>query len=121
MKEGSQKAARYFLEVLRRRILTAIKARWLLNIVHQTLGTYPDGVPKPYLIPPKVFESDEPFPRFANVAPQVGLNTFDLAGGAIAEDFDGDGFHDMMVSTMNTSGQLRYFHNDGNGRFTERT
>tara|TARA_B100000949_G_C14072735_1_gene362473 strand:+ start:249 stop:371 length:123 start_codon:yes stop_codon:yes gene_type:complete len=28
-----------------------IKDRWLLNIAHMTLATYPDGVPEQFLIP----------------------------------------------------------------------
>jgi hypothetical protein len=122
--EGSIQAARYFLEVLQKAppdAWVAIKARWLFNIVHMTLGTYPEGVPAAFLIPASVFESDEAFPRFRDVAPRVGLNTFDLAGGAVAEDFDGDGLLEVVASTSSTTGQLRYFKSDGNGRFTDRT
>jgi hypothetical protein len=44
-----------------------------------------------------------------------------FAGGCITDDFDNDGFLDLVIGTMNLDGQIRYFHNDGNGRFTERT
>lgn len=98
-----------------------VKARWLLNIAHMTLGTYPDGVPSRHLIPPGTFDSDEPFPRFREIAPALGLNSFDQAGGAVVEDFDGDDRLDVVVSTWGAEGQMRYFRNRGDGRFDERT
>jgi hypothetical protein len=96
-------------------------ARWLLNIAHMTLGEYPDKVPAPWLIPPKVFESDCDFPRYPNIAGPLGLDVDGLAGGIILDDFDNDGFIDIVMSNWAWDGQLRYFHNDGNGHFTERT
>ena len=98
-----------------------LAARWLLNLAHMTLGSYPDQVPEAHRIPPGTFESAEPTPRFENVAPALGLDTFDLCGGAVADDFDNDGYLDVMVSTWDTEGQLRLFRNDRDGTFTERT
>jgi hypothetical protein len=37
------------------------------------------------------------------------------------EDFDRDGFLDIMTSIWSATGQLRYFHNNGDGTFTDRT
>ena len=121
---GSEQAIDWFMRTLEladpSRPL-GLEARWLLNIAHMTLGTYPDGVPERWLIDPRVFDSDEGFPRFVDVAPRVGLGSSGLAGGAIAEDFDGDGRLDVMVSSSDTGGQLRLYGNDGSGRFVERT
>ncbi|HEX4645832.1 MAG TPA: VCBS repeat-containing protein [Verrucomicrobiae bacterium] len=100
---------------------TDLGARWLLNIAHMTLGEYPDKVPAPWLIPPKVFASDCDFPHFPNVAGALGLDVDGLAGGVILDDFDNDGFIDIVISNWAWDGDLRYFHNDGNGHFTERT
>jgi hypothetical protein len=53
--EPSLRAHDYLLELLKRTPPTDVghlRARWLLNVVAMTLGTYPDGVPKQYLIPP---------------------------------------------------------------------
>ncbi len=99
----------------------AMRARWLLNIAYMTLGRWPDEVPEHLRIDPSRFESEEPFPRFREIAPQLGLDTFDNAGGAIGEDFDGDGDLDVMVSTSNPAGQMRYYRNEGDGTFVERT
>ena len=60
-------------------------------------------------------------PRFANIAPALGLDTFDMCGGAVADDFDNDGYLDIVVSTWDTRGQIRYFRNNRDGTFTERT
>jgi len=97
------------------------KVQWLLNIAYMTLGEYPDKVPPKYLIEPKRFRSDEEFPRFANVAADSGLNTYSLSGGAIADDFDRDGDLDLMVSNWYSGGQMRFFTNDGEGKFADRT
>jgi hypothetical protein len=120
----SERAIRCFAEVLEqapqdsREILTA---KWLLNLAYMTIGGYPAQVPPSHLVPPEVFESDREFPRFQNIAPALGLDRVNLAGGAVAEDFDGDGFVDLMVSNSDTAGQMRYFRNDGDGGFSERT
>jgi len=96
-------------------------ARWLLNIAYMTLGDYPQKVPAQWLIPPKVFDSEYDLPRFPNVAGALGLDIEGLAGGCILDDFDNDGFIDIVVSPWNLGGQFHYFHNDGDGHFTERT
>ena len=72
-------------------------------------------------IPSKAFESQAAFPRWVNVAPALGLDTFSLSGGAVADDFDGDGYLDFFVSTSDLAGQLRFFRNGGDGTFADRT
>ncbi|HLK55198.1 MAG TPA: CRTAC1 family protein [Chthonomonadaceae bacterium] len=96
-------------------------ARWSLNIAYMTLGQYPEFVPAKWLIPPRVFQSEAAIPRFPNLAPQKGLALDGLAGGCVIEDFDGDGWLDLMVARCGVHDQLRFFHNNGDGTFTERT
>ncbi len=98
-----------------------LSGRWLMNLAYMTLGEYPAKVPDQWLIPPQSFASEHDLPRFPDVAPQLGLGVDDLAGGCILDDFDNDGFIDVIASAWGFRGQLRYFHNDGNGRFSERT
>jgi len=98
-----------------------IEARWLLNIAYMTIGGYPDQVPAAWVIPPDAFQSEEAFPRFANIAPKLGLDAFNLAGGVIVDDFDNDGYLDVVVSNWDPKGQLRFFRNNRDGTFTERT
>lgn len=122
--EGSRKAVEYFEEVLtrvRKNTPGYLSALWLLNIAYMTLGDYPDVVPKDYLIPPESFASDEPFPRFANVARRAGVDNFNLSGGAVAEDFNHDGYLDLLISTYDPAVEVRLFLNDQDGTFTQRT
>ncbi len=95
--------------------------RWLLNLAHMTLGEYPEKVNPQYIIPPEKFASDYDMPRFFDVSDGLGIDANDLAGGCIVDDFDNDGFYDLVISAWDLQGQLRYFHNNGDGKFTERT
>ncbi len=122
--EGSEKAIELFTKVLRNEPAESdlgLKSRWLLNIAAMTLGRYPDGLPESDRIDPKAFASDEDFPFFKNVANEVGLTEMSPAGGMIAEDFDGDGVLDLMVSTMQTNGQLRFYQLGDDGRYVDKT
>ena len=122
--EGSLKAITFLTEVLRNTTVELplhLEARWLLNIAYMTIGGYPEQVPKPYLLPPETFQSDEQISRFTNIAPHLGLDTFDLSGGAIVDDFDNDNYLDIVVSTWDPVGQIRFFQNNRDGTFSERT
>ena len=92
---------------------------WLMNITAMALGEYPAGVPESYRIPTEAFESDYDIGRFPNVAPALGIDTLNLAGGAIIDDFDGDGLLDIVNSTMDTRGPLTYYRNRGDGGFED--
>jgi hypothetical protein len=122
--ESARKAIEAFHEVLRLtppRSVEHVATLWLINIAYMTVGEYPDGVPDSAKIPASAFESDIDFPRFVDIAPKMGLNTFDLCGGAIVDDFDGDGFNDIVVSNWDPVGQMRHFRSRGDGSFEERT
>jgi len=95
--------------------------RWLLNLAHMTLGEYPDKVDPQHLIPPKTFASEYEMPRFLDVSDGLKIDVNDLAGGVIVDDFDNDGINDLIISAWDAKGQLRYFRNNGNGGFSERT
>ena len=122
--ESSLQAITYLTEVLRNTTVELplhLEARWLLNIAYMTIGGYPEQVPKPYLLPPETFQSVEEMPRFTNIAPHLGLDTFDLSGGAIVDDFDNDSYLDIVVSTWDPAGQIRVFRNNRDGTFSEQT
>jgi len=96
-------------------------AVWLLNIAHMTLGEYPHKVPPQWLVPPRSLESEYNLPRYPDVAGALGLDVDDLAGGVALEDFDRDGFLDIVASAAGLHSQLRYFRNNGDGTFTDLT
>ena len=120
MQRGSRGAVIVLSELLTK-FPGDLRARWLLNIAYMTLGEYPAKVPRKWLIDPQRFASEYDIKRFPDVATDVGLGIEALAGGVIAEDFDNDGFLDLMISGWGLNDQLRLFHNNGNGTFTERT
>ncbi|MFQ5600586.1 MAG: FG-GAP-like repeat-containing protein [Candidatus Krumholzibacteriia bacterium] len=121
--EGSESAIRMFTQILSSADDPDLRTTttWLLNIAYMTLGGYPDQVPEEYLVPTTVFESNVDFPRFRNVGPKLVPNTFNLSGGAIVDDFDGDGYLDIVTSTWDPTDQLHFFRNDRDGTFTDRT
>ncbi|MEP6685501.1 MAG: CRTAC1 family protein, partial [Verrucomicrobiota bacterium] len=122
-KEGSRAAIREYLELLESNP-GDLTSRWLLNIAYMTLGEHPEKVPAKWLIPSEKFESEGAFPRFVNVAPSLDLGPPALAGGCVMDDFNGDGRPDLLISSSGLDrarDQLRYFVNDGSGKFTERS
>ena len=95
--------------------------RWLLNLAYMTLDEYPAKVPPKWLLRPTIFDGSRRMGRFRDGAAAAGLDMMQHAGGAIFDDFDGDGLLDLMVSSMGVRDQLRFFRNRGDGRFEERT
>jgi hypothetical protein len=73
------------------------------------------------LIAPSTFASASPMKPFTNVASEVGLEIYGLSGGTALEDFDGDGRLDLLISSIGFGDQMRLLHNDGDGRFSDRT
>jgi hypothetical protein len=123
-REGSEAAIEYFSHVLQHEPAGSLNynnALWLLNIAHMTLGDYPDGVPAQYRIPTTWLESEEPFPRFFNVASKAKLNPLNSAGGIIIDDFNNDDYLDVFVSDMDPEGQTRLWLNQRDGTFRDVT
>ena len=99
-----------------------LAARWLLNLAFMTIGNYPAGVPADYLIADIGAKANGAMlPRFNNVAAQAGVASFSLAGGAVGDDFDNDGFVDLVVSSSDPRVPLRVFWNRGDGTFVHQT
>jgi len=97
------------------------EGKWLLNLAYRTVGEYPAGVPQKYVIPESAFESKEDPGRFIDVAKAAGLNVFSEAGGALVEDFENNGRLDVVTSSMDVCEPMHYFHNNGDGTFTDRS
>jgi hypothetical protein len=114
----SAKAIEYFLKYLAKKP-EDVQTKWLLNLAYMTMGQYPAGVPKKYLIPQALFESKQSVGRFVDVAPGTGLNVVSMANGLVVDDFDNDGLLDVMISSYNLCEPLHYFHNNGDGTFTD--
>jgi len=120
VKSPAAQAAQSYLDYLRVRP-DDLAARWLLNLSHMAIGTYPESVPPEFLIPIAAPNSASDFPRFANVARECGITRRNHAGGSVAEDFDGDGLLDIVLSSCNPEAPLVYYRNTGTGIFEDRT
>ena len=118
LRSGSERAIEYFERYLERE-QSSLEVRWLLNVAYQTLGGYPDKVPKGYLITPPALESKENVGRFVDIAASLGLDSVGAAGGSIVDDFDNDGFLDVVETSFDPCQAMRAFRNNGNGTFTD--
>ncbi|MBL4578643.1 MAG: CRTAC1 family protein [Flavobacteriales bacterium] len=96
-----------------------LKSIWLLNIAYMAMGWYPDSVPLVHLISPSAFASGYDIGRFENIGSGMPVATRGLAGGCCVEDFDNDGFMDIVVSSMDVNDPLRYYRNTGDGSFED--
>ncbi len=94
-------------------------ARWLLSLARELSGDA-EAVPEELRRPPDALDG-APFPAWTDIAPQLGTASYDLAGGAVMDDFDGDGFLDLISSTWDPCDSLKAFRNLGNGTFEDVT
>jgi tetratricopeptide (TPR) repeat protein len=96
-----------------------LESRWLLNIAYMTTGGYPDQVPPQFLLKIKDDDSNHLVKPFLNVAMNIGLNYKCIAGGSIVDDFNNDGYPDIVLSSWSLKEPMRYYRNNGNGTFTD--
>jgi tetratricopeptide (TPR) repeat protein len=120
--DDSARAIQYFQKYLEMKPERPdqVQVKWLLNLAYVTIGKYPSGVPRQYLISPSAFESKQDIGRFADVAPAMGLNFLSMANGVIADDFENNGLLDLAVSSYDVCAPMRFFHNNADGTFTDR-
>jgi ASPIC and UnbV/FG-GAP-like repeat len=117
---GSRTAIRHFTEYLRV-FPQDLGARWLLNLAHMTLGEYPDKVDTRYLVPlDNFFRSEFNIGKFRDIGHRVGVDRFNMAGGAIMEDFDNDGWLDLATTSHEPTETMTYYKNAGDGTFVDR-
>ena len=100
---------------------TDLESRWLLNIAYMTLGEYPDAVPHEFLIPDIESDSGYPLNPFEDIAGDLKLNHNSMSGGSIVEDFNNDGYLDIVVSSWGAGDKMQYFTNNGDGSFSNST
>jgi len=98
-----------------------LEFKYLLNLAYMTLGQYPNEVPKEYLINPQWFTSKINFPRYHDIAAEVGVNRSGLAGGVVVDDFTNDGWLDIVVTSWGPHQEMVFYKNNGDGTFTDQT
>ncbi|MCG8455610.1 MAG: VCBS repeat-containing protein, partial [Holophagales bacterium] len=92
---------------------------WLLNLSRLLTGDWPGGVPEASRLPAGGLAGPADGGRWRNRGPELGLAGEDLAGGAVVEDFDGDGWLDLVATTWDPCGPVQAFRNDGRGGLEE--
>jgi len=93
-------------------------ARWLLNIAYMTLGEYPYKVPKKWLIP-NLDAPGYPVQPFFDMATDLKVMVNNCGGGSIIDDFDNDGYLDLVTSSWDLGDPMHYFKSNGDGSFTD--
>ena len=59
--------------------------------------------------------------KFRDVGHIVGVDRLNQAGGAVMDDFDGDGRLDVAVTSMDPTQPMAFYHNRGDGTFEDRS
>jgi hypothetical protein len=104
--------------------------QWLLNYSCMLTNDFPARVPKQYLISDWFIDKfygagkqktaqDFSWLKFDEKAGQFGINTLNAGRGVAIEDFDGDGYLDIV--TGGSFDDLRFYHNEGGQTFTDWT
>ena len=98
-----------------------LESQYLLNIAHMTLGQYPLQVPEKFRLPEQYFSNDVDFPKFKDIGADLGVAENQKAGGTCVDDFNNDGYLDIIASSWGFDDQIKYFENDKNGGFIDKT
>ncbi|MEP7142722.1 MAG: CRTAC1 family protein [Ferruginibacter sp.] len=117
-KVGSEKAIELYGRIIKTDP-SDLESRWLLNIAYMTIGGYPQKVPANFLIKGLDSDNSSGVKPFIDVAVKIGLNTKNLAGGSIADDFNNDGYLDIVTSSWRLGEGMHYCRNNSNGSFTD--
>ncbi len=98
-----------------------LESRWLLNVAYMTIGEYPAKVPAEWLIPGLDTDTSSiKVHAFQDMAGNLKLNNFkNTAGGSIVDDFDRDGYLDIITSSWALDSSMHYFRNNSDGTFTD--
>lgn len=116
--DGSRKAIKAY-ESLLKVDPTDLESKWLLNLAYMTLGEYPDKVPAEFLVPGMQGDTTHRVKPFEDIAGDLKLEIGNMAGGSITDDFDNDGYLDIITSGWGMTDPLHYFHNSANGKFQD--
>jgi hypothetical protein len=115
---GSERAIGIYESVLKEDP-SDLESKWLLNIAYMTLGKYPGGVPEYLLIPNLDSDTTNEINPFEDIAADLGIDVKNMAGGSIMEDFDNDGYLDLVTSAWGLNEGMHYFKNSADGTFED--
>jgi len=120
IKTGSTKAIGVYESILKNHP-DDYESKWLLNVAFMTLGGYPENVPAQFLIPGLDSDTAYKVKPFTDIAADLGLDINGRAGGVIVDDFNNDGYLDIVTSGWGLDDPMHYFQNNKDGSFTDLT
>lgn len=97
------------------------KYRWLVNLLCDALGQYPDSVGRHLLLNIDKFDTGYPYGTFRNQAGAVGSDAFGWYGGVAIADLNADDLWDLIVVKGLIRTKPSLLINNGMGGFDERT
>jgi hypothetical protein len=98
-----------------------LESKWMLNIAYMTIGAYPGKVPPALLIPGLDTDTSTcKVNAFSDVSHELKLNNFrSQAGGSIVDDFNNDGYLDVITSSWDLEEPMHFFKNNADGTFSD--
>jgi len=120
VREPAEKARELYAGMLRADP-AQLDVRWLVNVTTLLLGESPADLPAEWRLPATTFGVWQGETLFRDVARSAGVDTLNLAGGVALEDFDGDGWLDILTSTCDPLGPLTYLRSRGDGSYEDRS
>ncbi|MBA4055237.1 MAG: hypothetical protein C0490_11030, partial [Marivirga sp.] len=96
-----------------------MEARWLLNLAYMTVGEYPQKVPRSFFIPGLEGDTTYKVKAFEDVAGDLKIQINNMAGGSITDDFNNDGYLDIVTSGWGLTDKMHYFKNNADGTFSD--
>jgi hypothetical protein len=115
-RSGSERAIALYEQILKRDP-NDLESRWLLNIAYMTLGEYPSKVPAEFILPNMEGDTTYKVNPFEDIASDLKLDMNTRAGGSIAEDFNNDGYLDIITCGWGLDDSILYFINKTDGTF----
>ncbi len=115
-RSGSERAIELYEEILKRDP-DDLESRWLLNIAYMTLGEYPAKVPEKFILPNMEGDTTHRVNAFEDIAADLKLDMNTRAGGSITEDFNNDGYLDIITCGWGLDDSILYFINKTDGTF----
>jgi hypothetical protein len=86
-----------------------------------TLGGYPKDVLREFLLPGLDTDTGFKAKPFTDMAADLGLDINGMGGGVIVDDFNNDGYLDIITSAWMLGNPMHYFQNNKDGTFTDMT
>ncbi len=115
-RSGSERAIELYEEILKHDP-DDLESRWLLNIAYMTLGEYPAKVPDQFILPNMEGDTTHRVNAFEDIAADLKLDMNTRAGGSITEDFNNEGYLDIITCGWGLDDSILYFINKTDGTF----